>query len=471
MEHTSYNFSAEKQSRGGRISSSRLRETIDQSQDFEGLEENVKPFDLLKLVKRAGKAAGFTSRMIQLLDYYMMFSRESDWQEGSQPIVYQSIYKTAMDLNVSDRQIQKLEKQLFEVGALTWNDSGNCKRYGQRCAKTGRIIYAYGVDLTPLAYLKGKLEDIIDEQELYKAAWMETKRQVSWHRGQIKSILAEMDDLDIRGQGAFETVYEEIAVPYRASMSLETLRTMLAEHKKLYQQVLEVFATDNNKANLEKSSPKADSLGVHIQNTIQEKFNKLNTSRDTSHCLQEERNGSTEDKEVTTGGTERPEKAKGRIQASQSKPAGHLKTQESGSRGDLILKTGLQHITVKQILNAASQRFKDHIPLEHRAMNMEDVVEAAYALRPALHISQKSWANACQILTKYGAAVCLLLVDQAAQRTENPVRNPAAYFNTMIARARAGELYLHKSIFGLLKRETEAQAANDTSEKSPLERS
>ena len=36
---------------------------------------------------------------------------------------------------------------------------------------------------------------------------------------------------------------------------------------------------------------------------------------------------------------------------------------------------------------------------------------------------------------------------------------PAAYFNAMISRAEKGELHLHKSVFGLLKREHDDAAA------------
>ena len=119
----------------------------------------------------------------------------------------------------------------------------------------------------------------------------------------------------------------------------------------------------------------------------------------------------------------------------------------------MILKTGLQHITLKQALNAASSRFRDHMPMPSRAMTFNDFVEAAYKLKSELGISQNSWGRACVVLTRVGAAMCLLLADQAAQRSKDRVKNPAAYFNAMINRARVGELHLHKSIFGLLKRE------------------
>ncbi len=472
MQHISSNISPIRQSRGGRISSPKLRDTINQSQDFEGLEESVKHFSLLTLVKRAGKGAGFSSKMVELLEHYMIFTREIDWQQGSQPIVYKSQEQTAMDLDITVRHVRRLEKELFDAGALTWIDSGNHKRYGQRCPDTGRIIYAYGVDLTPLAYLKSKLEEIIHEQQLYKAAWMETKRQISWHRSQVKSVLAEMTELEAEGQGAFLSNYEEIATRYDTRMSLEGMRSMLGKHQELYNRVLEALDRyyKDNKTN--KESCRTDSNDLHKQNTNKKLFNKLNTDRrDTSHCFQEKRNGNIENKAAKAERPGRPEPTKGRAEASQPYSSKHQKPQDSEDRGNLLSKAGLQHITVKQVLNAGSQRFKDHIPLQQRPMDWEDVVEAAYALRPSLHISQQSWANACQVLTKYGAAICLLLVDQAAQRPENPVRKPAAYFNTMISRARAGELHLHRSIFGLLKRETEALTANDISEPSSQRRS
>ena len=132
--------------------------------------------------------------MIELLDFYMAYTREIDWEEASRPIVFQSVSRTALALGVSERQIQKLEQQLFALGVITWNDSGNHKRYGQRDAQTGRIIYAYGVDLTPLAYLKEELQTKLHEKELHDQAWLETKRQISWYRRQIRSTLLQWQE-------------------------------------------------------------------------------------------------------------------------------------------------------------------------------------------------------------------------------------------------------------------------------------
>ena len=437
-------------SRGGRISSPKLRKSLEQSQDFCGLEEDVNKYDLLLLVKRIGKGAGFSTKMINLLDYYMAFTRDMDWEEGSSPIVYQSLSRTALDLGVSERQIQKLEKALFEVGAITWNDSGNHRRYGQRCPDTGAILYAYGVDLTPLAYLKTALQDKLHEKQLHDQAWMETKRQISWYRAQIRAVLAELElieDID-PPYHELEAAYNDIAVQIRTTMSLENVNSRLGEHKELHAKVLEVLNTYgevqeesiNESKETKKGSSKSEQTDTHYKSTKQQSSNKLDTSRTrVSNCYQESSSRDSEIKKERAGQGDR--------------------SQEQGSEPEnLLTACGLQHITLKQALNAASDRFRDHIPLEQRAMNWHDVVTAAYSLKGELHISQNAWSHACVTLGRTGAAICLLLTDQACMRADDPVRKPAGYFNAMINRAKTGELHLNKSIFGILKREGEGAA-------------
>jgi replication initiation protein RepC len=95
------------------------------------------------------------------------------------------------------------------------------------------------------------------------------------------------------------------------------------------------------------------------------------------------------------------------------------------------------------------------MPIDPRPMNWNDFIEASYKLKADLHISQQAWANACTVLGRTGASICVLLTDHATQRADDPVLKPAGYFNAMINRAINGELKLHNSIFGILKREGE----------------
>ncbi|MFN3828407.1 MAG: plasmid replication protein RepC [Micavibrio sp.] len=440
---------------GGRVSSPKLRRCLSMAEDFAGLEEDVNRYDLLLLVKRTGKSFGFSARMIELLDYYMSFTREIDWEQGAQPIVYQSLSRTALDLGVSERQIQKLENALFEVGAISWNDSGNHRRYGQRCPETGAILYAYGVDLTPLAYLKGTLAIHLEQKRRYDAAWMETKRQISWYRRQIRGAVAEL--VAIAGEeeaAACESTYNDLAVQIRTHMDLECLESLLIEHKALHQHLLEgleeqikgrgadVINTPeplNSDQLSDKDTCEGEQKGAYYIDTTQKQFNKLNHSRRIVRGFRESGNEIPLPRDQDSGQ---------RGDSASSKP----EILEKPEALNPILATGLQHITLKQALNGASERFKAHMPLEPRPMNWNDFVEAAYALKTELKISQTSWANACVTLGRSGAAICLLLTDQAAQREENRVLKPGAYFNAMIGRAKKGELHLHNSIFAILKR-------------------
>ena len=446
-----------KQSRGGRISSSSHRKSYEQVEDFTGLEDNVNRYDLLLLVKRMGKKAGFTPRMINLLDYYMAFTREIDWEQGSSPIIYQSLSKTALDMGVSERQIQRLEQSLFEAGALTWHDSGNHKRYGKR-DDTGRIMFAYGVDLTPLAYLKASLEEKLQEKKMIDAAWMETKRQISYYRGQIRALMCEMELMTLDGQDDYtaelisvQKAYEPLAMQIRTHMSLESVRLLLAKHKELYNEALNVLSDQNvDKAPIvedktkEKSS-RSDTDDVHYNYTIKKQSNKLDTKdrMASPNALQKSSSEPLELQKVTDHQVE-------------------TCSNEDKSFSDeeaLILQTGLQHITLKQALNAASENFRNHMPMEERPMNWNDFVDAAYKMKGDMMISQSSWARSCSLLGRNGAAICLLLTDKAQQREINPVQKTGAYFNAMINRAKDGELHLHNSIFGILQKENGEMSA------------
>ena len=371
--------------------------------------------------------------MIQLLDYYMAFTRDHDWEEGGHgAIVYQSLTKTALDLGVSERQIQRLEKALAEVGAITWNDSGNHRRYGSRCKVSGRILFGFGVDLTPLAALREHLREKLEEKRLYDAAWMETKRQVSWYRAQIRRLLAE---LEIREEGPSDDFdCRPTSIPIRTQMNLEDLRSLLRTHKTLYERLENGFqsemSSDPTPSQASKESSRGDENVAHKQYTNNQKSNKFDTDcRPSAIGFQE-------------GKLDHPEpKEEERIEAPPE---------------NILVAAGLDKITLKQVLNAASERFRARIPLHRRPMNANDLVEAAFSLKSELKISQKSWAQACQSVDRLGAAICLVLTDQASQRLVNPVRTPGAYFRALANRAESGDLNVHASIMKILKRENEA---------------
>ena len=317
------------------------------------------------------------------------------------------------------------------MGAITWHDSGNHRRYGQRDSATGRIVYAFGVDLAPLAALQPELEATLHEKQLYDTAWMETKRQISWYRRQIRSLLLELAE-EGRDSGLlapFESAYEEIAIQLRTHIGLAEMRSLLDRHKRLHTRVSDLVGAGSPEM---KHCPQASDLGeetrngsstsapkdVHYKSTTQESSDKSDTRSPPDNGFQES-------------------------------------VAEFTETFDPVLASGAQHVTLNQVLQAASERFRGCLPLDPRPMKWNDVVEAAYRLRQELHISQQSWAEACQVLGRVGASLCLLLTDRATERIDDPIRKPAAYFRGMVRRAGTGELRLHSSIFGLIERSLE----------------
>jgi len=406
------------------LSSPAYRHSLNQCDVFTGLEADTNRYELLLLVKRIGKTAGFTPRMIELLDYYIAYTRDQDWEQGNRPIVYQSLSRTALSMGVSERQIQKLERRLFEIGAITWSSSGNHKRYGSRDPETGRILFAYGVDLTPLAYLRSKLEGQLQEKQLYDQAWITTRREISSCRGLIRSLILEIQEqgIDQRTTQSLENDYQAIAYQLRTHIDLADMRSLLDRHKTLYSRLLDFVAVDT-------LEPEQHTKQSNLAKETSERTVRSEPKVRPLQLLQSS-------KKIITGSP--PDLAR---QKSVVEPA-KLNRKEQREPSP---------ITPKQILLASSDRFRSHLPLEPRPLNWSDIHEAAYRLRAELFISQRSWQEACQVLGRTEAALCVLVTDQGQDRPENPVVRPAAYFGGMIKKARAGELNLQKSVFGLLE--------------------
>lgn len=426
--------------KGGRVSSPKFRGLAQISEEFNGLPEGVTRFDLLHLVKNVGPAAGFTPRMVELLEYYLLFTRDCDWKEGGRPIVYQSQAKTARHFRVSERQIQYIERALFDIGALTWDTAANNKRYGIR-SESGELLYASGVDLAPLAALREKLERKQDEIKIEEAAWFETKRQISWYRSRIRSLIAEASEEAglVRAAAEAQHAYDGIDGHIRAYMDLAYLRDLLKAHADVYKTLADAVEAHapaettcgQNSDLTEKYSSTDEKNFVHTYSTKHPQFLKRNTSSPM------DRNAS-----------------KGSVAASSD-----TKPQHSAGGGAYkeewmaAIAEEMGRISWKQVLASCSDRFRDRFPMTPgRSLGWPDIVEAAYGMLPVLGISKSAYIEACTVLGRDGTALAIMIIDQKTQDPLNPVRNPGGYLRGMTERAKEGKLNLHRSIFGLLKK-------------------
>lgn len=116
---------------------------------FDGLKDEVTHRQVLTAFKRAAAYLGISSRLVHAIDTLMAWSRAVDWTNGERPIVFPSNETLSLKLGVSVRQVQKLLNEGVAHGLIWHRDSANGNRIGAR-GKDGRLIYAYGIDLSPL---------------------------------------------------------------------------------------------------------------------------------------------------------------------------------------------------------------------------------------------------------------------------------------------------------------------------------
>ncbi|WP_391541961.1 replication initiation protein RepC [Posidoniimonas polymericola] len=88
----------------------------------------------------------------------------------------------------------------------------------------------------------------------------------------------------------------------------------------------------------------------------------------------------------------------------------------------------------------ATDGFRSHLPLAGRRVGWPEIIEAAYRRGRELRLSRREWANACQVLGREQASLCLMLTDQATCRRAGEVRYPNAYSRELVERARRGGL-------------------------------
>ena len=85
------------------------------------------------------------------------------------------------------------------------------------------------------------------------------------------------------------------------------------------------------------------------------------------------------------------------------------------------------------------------------APSWPDVVDAADWLRGELGVSKPLWGEACLAMGREEAAIAVAIV--SAKPADHFRSSPGGYFHGMVAKAKAGELNLARTIWGLRARD------------------
>ena len=170
------------------------------AEGFAGLPEGVKPGQLLAALKAAAPRLGIGPRLVHAVDWLFRFTQPQDWEAGSRPVVWPSAAMQQDALGLSPTQAKRLNRSLIELGLVTMKDSPNGKRYGKRHPQTGRIVEAYGFDLSPVAMRHAEFVRLAEEGRAERAAIGRLRRRATIARKAIAQILETVAEYAIEGE-------------------------------------------------------------------------------------------------------------------------------------------------------------------------------------------------------------------------------------------------------------------------------
>jgi replication initiation protein RepC len=382
---------------------------------FAGLPEGLKsPGQLLAALKAAAPRLGISPRIVHAIDWLFRFTQLQDWKPGSRPIVWPSASMQEEALGLSPTQVKEINRRLIELGLITMRDSPNGKRYGRRHEKTGHIIEAYGFDLAPIAMRHAEFVRLAEEGRAERAAMGRLRRRVTIARKAIIQILETAQEYGFEGE-EWITLARETAALVRALRDVErpdkmqTGVTSLERRHSAARERLEFLLE------VVDSAPKQPESRPHIDNYKPNPDPKQDTVIASRDC---------------SGGGEG---------AGAQSPA-----QEQRHRPE----KGMVHGIRPDELPRLTPKLKPYLQRPNPVW--PEIVDAADWLRHDLGVSKSLWGDACLTMGRELAAVALAIV--STKEAEHFQTSPGGYFRGMVAKAKAGELHLERTVWALRRR-------------------
>lgn len=405
-----------------------------QAEAFAGLPEGVTlPGQVLAAFKAAAPRLGLAPRLIHAVDWLFRFTQPQDWGRGGRPIVWPSASMQQEALGLSPTRVKALNRALIEAGLITMKDSPNGKRYGRRDAQK-RITEAYGFDLSPLATRYGEFVRLAAEAKAERAEMGRLRRRATIARNGITQILETAAECGFCGEEwavldresrNLTRALKRVELPAEMALGVDNLERRQRSARERLEMLLATAAHPAPEA--VNSDPKGSENGPH-QYTYKP---SPNPEQDTVLASEECKSAPGEGIFPPPAPVQPPETP--RI--------------ETGQGGDKPARTDngtVMRLTTDELTRLAPQL---RIYLKTASPAWPDIVEAADWLRGDLGVSKSLWGEACLAMGREQAAIAIAIV--SAKDPEHFRTSPGGYFHGMVAKAKAGELNLIRTIWGL----------------------
>jgi replication initiation protein RepC len=383
------------------------------AEGFAGLPNGVTSSgQLLAALKAAAPRLGIGPRLVHAVDWLFRFTQPQDWEQGSRPIVWPSASMQEEALGLSPTQVKEITRRLIELGLVTMKDSPNGKRYGRRHEKTGRIIEAYGFDLSPIAMRHAEFRRLAEEGRAERAAIGRLRRRATIARKAIAQILETAHEYGHEGE-EWVTLARESSALTRALRAVERVDELEAGVKSLERRQTVARERLEKLLGVIETAPKGAENRPHIYNYKP----NLDPQEDTVIAA----------KECSGAGGNA---------VSQTPAPVHPKRPQKGM---------VHGIGPDEVVKLAP-KLKPY--LRRLDPTWPELIDAAGDwLRHDLGISKSLWGNACLVMGRELAAVALAIV--STKEAEHFRTGPGGYFHGMVAKAKTGELHLERTVWAM----------------------
>jgi replication initiation protein RepC len=403
------------------------------AEGFTGMPDSAgTPGKVLAAFKAAAPYLGLAPRVVHAIDWLFKFTQPQDWKQGSRPMVWPSAAMQREALGLGPTQVKALNRVLIEAGLIVMHDSPNGKRYGKRNGQ-GRIVEAYGFNLAPLAARQAEFLALAEQGRAARERMRLLRRRCTIARNGLRQILETVAELGLN-DADWQHLEEEGRGLARSLQKVEQLEEMergvtaLEQRQREARERLEgllptICCPQAEAGDCADSDPKGPENRPHIILTNYPLNPKKDTVMASKGCRATEGSAAP-----SPEATERPRE-----------PQEGLSTRSHRTDAGPIMR-----VSTDELVRLAP---KLRAYLRTSTPTWPDIVDAADWLRHDLGVSKPLWGEACMAMGREAAAIAVAIV--SAKPAEHFTSSPGGYFYGMVAKAKAGELNLARTVWGL----------------------
>ncbi|QUS59221.1 replication protein C (plasmid) [Pseudovibrio brasiliensis] len=365
-------------------------------------------------LKKAAPALGINGTTYHILDILIGLTRAEDWSVERRPLVAISNEKLAQYVARSTRTVVRSIRKLVEAGILAYHDSPTGRRFIHR-GSDGEIERGFGLDFSPARQRVEELFKIGADFAAALAVVKEARRAITscLRRLADMSALAQQEGLD------FSELDQQSKVIANANMD----PLQKAEALQMLCEVgLNLLAPDEQceVSSATEMSGAGDMHGSSYNNT------------------------NPQDSEKSNQGPLKATECRRHPKAFEDNSLAHAKCEPIPAAHE----RSLNNLSISQLASALPET---QSALGVSLQSWADLNNICEDLRLLIGLSPSGWQTAVTILGKPFAGAILAVTAEKVMRNSAGISRPAGYFRACVERAHTGELYLHRSIFGLVQ--------------------